>query len=65
MIIDNFHVACFARLPSKANTPLVVNANAILTSPIAMQLFKPVTRRRTQIEQVVSVIQIQQFSPST
>ena len=36
MIIHNFHVKCIAIIPNKADAPLQINTNAILTLPVTL-----------------------------
>jgi hypothetical protein len=40
MVINDFHVFCTRTRPTKANTPLVVNTNAVLTGTITLESFK-------------------------
>ena len=49
MIIHDFNVFGVATRPAEADTELIVHANAPLTSPPALQLFEPVSRRRAHI----------------
>ena len=49
MIINNFYVVGIAIPELKADTPLTINTNTILTLPIASQFLKPISRWYTQI----------------
>jgi hypothetical protein len=49
MIVRDFDFVRIATTPNKADAPLVVNANRILTSPIAFQLFETISGRRPQV----------------
>jgi hypothetical protein len=42
MIVNDFDVVGVIVKPLKANTPLVVYADAVLSPPIAAEFFKPV-----------------------
>jgi hypothetical protein len=48
MVINNFNLLGMAIGPNKANTPLVVDADAVLPSSVATQSFQPVAGRYTQ-----------------
>ena len=63
MIINNFHILDFLIFPIKANSPLIINSDAVLPSPVAFQLFKPVPGWSEQILQVFGIIDIDQFAP--
>jgi hypothetical protein len=62
MIIRDFYVARFTLDPRKANSVLVVDADTVLTFAVFIKCFQPITWRREQITQVVSVIQVNQFA---
>jgi hypothetical protein len=47
MIIHNFDVVSIAISPFKADPPLVVYADAVLTSPAAGQFLKTIGRRHS------------------
>lgn len=52
-----------AGCPAETNPPLVVDANAVLSSPSAFQRFQPVARRHRHIRQLCRRIQLQQLAP--
>ena len=54
MIIKDFYVMGIAAFPNEADTPLIVNSNAMLPRSIAFQFFKPVRGRDTQRFQLTS-----------
>jgi hypothetical protein len=62
MIIHNLDLMC-AGFPSKANPPLIVNAEAILTGAPTFQRFQSVSRRHRHILQSNGRVQLQQLSP--
>ena len=52
MVIDDLDFVRVAAFPPKADAPLVVDANAVLTRAIAFQLFQPVARRQPKVLQL-------------
>jgi hypothetical protein len=64
VVIRNFHIVGIAIAPDKANAPLVVDADAVLSFPIAFQYFQMIARRRLQIAKVSGNIQLSQLSLS-
>ena len=48
MIIDNFNIVDVPVAPSKTDTPLPVDANAVLTFTVPVQSFKMIARRNPQ-----------------
>ena len=53
MIVDDLDVPGFAIAPHKANSPLIVNANADLTFAVAVQSLQTITGRHTQIVELL------------
>jgi len=49
MIIDNFYIFCACIRPTKADSPLIVDTNAVLTRTITFERFKIIAGRRPQI----------------
>lgn len=64
MVVDNLDILCIAVLPPKTNAPLIIDANAPLTRPIAGKLFKTVTGRNSQKVQRCSTMYLLQLSLS-
>ena len=54
MVIDDFNVMSVALMPFKANTPPVVDPNAVLPLTISAQGLQPVGRWEAKIVQVKS-----------
>jgi hypothetical protein len=52
MIIHNLYVMRVAFSPSKANAPLVIDPNAVLSRSVAGQSFQPVPGRDPQRHQI-------------
>jgi len=51
MVVNDLNLRCVTDAPSKADAPLVVDANAVLAGPIALELLEPVARRNAEIVQ--------------
>jgi hypothetical protein len=62
VIIRNLHVVSVSVAPHKTNTPLVVDAYAVLSRTVTFQLMKSVTRRHSQIRQTFGRVQHQELS---
>jgi hypothetical protein len=62
MIIHDLNVirVCFS--PNKAETPLIVDPDAVLSSSIAVQQFQPISRRSSQVPQLHGAIQLPELS---
>jgi len=56
VIIHNLYFMRVAFSPSKANAPLVIDPDAVLSRPVARKGFQPVPRRYPQRYQVWSGI---------
>jgi len=63
MIIYDLNVSGFIFDPLKADSPLIVYADAVLTRTASLKPLKPVSRRGQQVLQIFSVIQVEQFTP--
>jgi hypothetical protein len=64
MIIHYLHVVCITLSPFKANPPLLINPNTVLTFPIPRQFFQPIRWGYTQIIERNSSIEHSQFPQS-
>lgn len=62
MIIDYLHIVSVIRSPIKTNSPLVVDANAVLSEAIAGKFFQAISRRNTKVVNCFSIIQHSQLS---
>ena len=65
MIIDDFNVKWAVLSPHKAESKLIVDADAILPLPVAFQRFQPVAGRGTKKIQRLGCIQLGQFANRT
>ena len=61
MVIHNFNVPCIRALPAEADTPLVIDANAVLAFALALQGFESIAGRYTQIVEAPGLIQQKEF----
>jgi hypothetical protein len=50
MIVDYFDLESVAALPDKADPELIVDPNAMLATPIALERFETVARQREIVE---------------
>lgn len=61
MVVDNLNVESVASIKPEANAKLVIDADAVLSRPVAGQGFQSVIRRNPQILKVGSAIQHRKF----
>ena len=57
MVIDQFHLVGIAVSPNKAQSPLIVDADAVLAFPVARQCLQPIAGRHPKIVQVPRVVE--------
>ena len=62
MIVDDFDVRSPFRCPDKTDSPLLVDADAVLSLPIILQRFKSVARRYLQVVKNCRPIQLRKFA---
>jgi hypothetical protein len=62
MVVNNPNIFGAVLAPAKTNSPLVVDANAVLSLPIAFQRFKPIRRWCQQVPQFRCIVQHLQFA---
>jgi hypothetical protein len=63
VIVDNLNVPCLAVFPDEADSPLIVDPNAVLPGPGAPERFQTVAGRNPQIREPLGRMEIQQPSP--
>jgi len=63
MIINNFDIFCESIRPTKANSPLVINANAVLTGTTAFERLKVIAGWNSQVIKAISDFELPEFSP--
>jgi hypothetical protein len=57
MIIHDLNIARVPILPAKANPPLIVDADAVLTGATSLERFQPVGGWNTQIDEATGVVE--------
>jgi hypothetical protein len=62
VVIDDLHAEGITINPSKADTPLIIDTDAVLAFAITPEGFEPIGRRNTQIIQNGSVAKHAQFA---
>jgi hypothetical protein len=63
VIVDNLDIVRVSVLPPKADAPLVVDANAVLTLSVTAQRFEPIAGRDAQVLKRACSMQVQELSP--
>lgn len=61
MIVDDFDIESVALAPSEANPPLVIDADAVLTSAVARELLKSIPWGNSQIRNCTRGIEDREF----
>ena len=64
MVIRDLHIEGITLLPHETDSPLVVDADTVLSGSIPFQTLQPVPRWNAQIVQCVGVVQHTEFAPS-
>jgi hypothetical protein len=62
MVINNFNGECIVVFPDEADTPLVINTDAVLPGPVAFQGFQAISGRHSHIIQSFSAVELHQFA---
>ena len=62
MIINNLNIVCILILPSETDSPLIINANAVLPFSIPGQGFKLVSKRDSKVLDCRAAIQHPELS---
>ncbi len=62
MTVHYFHSPSVSFAPDEADTPLIVNANAVLSIAISRESLKAISRRHSPVIQVPCAVQDRQFS---
>jgi hypothetical protein len=63
MIVDDFDVECVVINPPEADTPLVVDANRMLSSAVGEKRFEPVAGRIAEIVEDCGAVDLAKFAP--
>ncbi len=64
MIIHYLHIVSVIRLPIKTNSPLVIDADAVLPGAIAAKFLQTIRRRNAQIVNRLGIVYHPQFPQS-
>ena len=62
MVIHDFNIEGISVLPAKADPPLVVNADAVLSFAVALECFEPVTGRDLELLKALCLMQVQKLA---
>ncbi len=62
MVINYFNILCTNIRPTKADTPLIVDANAVLTQTITLECFKVIAERHPQIIESTGDFELSEFA---
>jgi len=62
MVIGDFDPIRVAIRPRKTDSPLVVDADAVLPFPVAPEALQPVSRRHPKVFEVTGIIQYSQLA---
>jgi hypothetical protein len=62
VVVHYFHVFNACVSPTETNTPLIVDANAVLPFAITRKRFKAIARGHTQIVQLAGDLELPEFS---
>src|SRR4051794_9869780 len=65
VIVRDLHIPRRCLAPFKAYPPLIVDADAVLSTPAAMQGFEPIARRHSQIVELLSRVDRQELGSCT
>src|SRR5713101_2431243 len=57
MVVDDLDVPRAVVSPSEANSPLIIDSDAVLPTPITAKLFQSVARRHSQVVQIFRAVQ--------
>jgi hypothetical protein len=63
MVVHDLHSVRGIVAPNEADTPLIVDAYAVLSFAITGQRFEPIARRRRQIAETLRSLQHPQLTP--
>jgi hypothetical protein len=64
MIVYDFNIVCVSLAPPEADTPLVIDPNAVLSLPVSSKFLKAISRRDKKVIQLLRRIQQEQFTLS-
>ncbi len=62
MVVDDLNVVRVAAAPSETDPPLVVDSDAVLPAPVALERLQPVARRYAQVVQALGGVELNQLA---
>jgi hypothetical protein len=62
VIVHDFHIMGLASPPRKANSPLIIDPNAVLVSTVCLERFEAIARRNSKILQTPDSMEIEKFA---
>jgi hypothetical protein len=63
VVIDDFHIFRTCIRPTKADTPLIVDTNAVLTGTITLECFKVIAGGHPQIIKSTGDLELSELTP--
>jgi len=57
MVVDDFNVPSAVGSPAKADSPLVIDSNAVLATPVTTELLQSVAWRHVGIVQILGAVE--------
>ena len=63
MIVREFDIRSVGRVPAKANTPRIVDADAVLTGTVALQPLQAIARGSQEVIETICFVEINEFAP--
>jgi hypothetical protein len=63
VVINDFHIFCTYIRPTKADTPLIVDTNAVLTGTITLECLKVIAGWHPQIIKSTSDLDLSKLTP--
>jgi hypothetical protein len=61
VVVHNFYIKGISVLPAKANPPLIIDSDTVLSFAIAFQSFEPVTGRDLEFVKALCLVQVQEL----
>jgi hypothetical protein len=63
MVVNDFDIVRLSILPSETDSPLVIDADAVLAGAVADQRFETIPQRDSQILKFLRRMQVHQLAP--
>jgi hypothetical protein len=62
VVLNDLHLVCITVVPAKADAPLIVHANAVLSSPVSLQRLQTVAWRYPKILQAFGRVELNELA---